>query len=166
VATGVGIYIGLGSNLGDRAALLDAARADLSAAGDVRVLRCSAYHETEPVGGPAGQGRYLNAVAELETTLTPADLLARLLEIEARHGRTRGVRNAARTLDLDLLLYHDVVLATPELTLPHPRLWERPFVLGPLAEICDAARWARIRQLAPAAAALAATPAEEIARVR
>jgi 2-amino-4-hydroxy-6-hydroxymethyldihydropteridine diphosphokinase len=89
------------------------------------------------VGGPEGQDRYLNAVAELETALSPRALLQRLLAIERRHGRRRTVRHGPRTLDLDLLLYGDRVINEPELTVPHPRMWERPFVMGPLSEICD-----------------------------
>jgi 2-amino-4-hydroxy-6-hydroxymethyldihydropteridine diphosphokinase len=105
----------------------------------VVVRRVSSYHETEPVGGPPGQGKYLNAAAELETTLEPEQLLHLLLEVEQAFGRVRTERFAARTLDLDLLLQDDVVLSGPELTLPHPRLHERAFVLGPLAEIAPQA---------------------------
>jgi 2-amino-4-hydroxy-6-hydroxymethyldihydropteridine diphosphokinase len=93
-------------------------------------------HETEPVGGPDGQGPYLNAVAELDTTLSPEALLAWLHEIEQRHGRVRSERWGPRTLDLDLLLYRDLVIDRPELTVPHPRMWERDFVMTPLREIC------------------------------
>jgi 2-amino-4-hydroxy-6-hydroxymethyldihydropteridine diphosphokinase len=131
------VYIGLGSNLGDRAATLAAALRDLAAAGDIRVLRCSSLHETAPVGGPPGQGNYLNAVAELDTELPPQALLTRLLEVERRHGRERRERNGPRTLDLDLLLYREVESQDPELTIPHPRMWEREFVLRPLAELSD-----------------------------
>jgi 2-amino-4-hydroxy-6-hydroxymethyldihydropteridine diphosphokinase len=127
--------IGLGSNLGDRRAMLDGALAALAEAPGVRVGRVSTYRETDPVGGPAGQGRYLNAAAALETTLDPFDLLRVLQAIEARFGRVRTVRWGERTLDLDLLLFGDRIIGTPELTVPHPRLAERRFVLEPLAEI-------------------------------
>jgi 2-amino-4-hydroxy-6-hydroxymethyldihydropteridine diphosphokinase len=130
--------IGLGSNLGDRRGALDGAIAALSATPGVRVRRVSSYRETEPVGGPAGQGSYLNAAAALETTLDPLELLHVLRAIEARFGRVRTVRWGERTLDLDLLLFDDRIIETPELTVPHPRLRERRFVLEPLAEVAPA----------------------------
>jgi 2-amino-4-hydroxy-6-hydroxymethyldihydropteridine diphosphokinase len=101
----------------------------------VRVRRISAFRDTEPAGGPPGQGTYLNAAAALETTLEPVELLHILQSIEARYGRVRTVRWGERTLDLDLLLFGERVIQTPELTVPHPRFAERPFVLEPLAEI-------------------------------
>ena len=125
-------YIGLGSNLGDRVATLRTAVRQLGALG--RITGVSSLYETEPVGYLA-QPRFLNAVVALETALAPADLLHALLGTERDLGRTRSIPNAPRTLDLDLLLVDDVVLDTPELTLPHPRLHERTFVLVPLAEI-------------------------------
>jgi 2-amino-4-hydroxy-6-hydroxymethyldihydropteridine diphosphokinase len=127
--------IGLGSNLGDRRATLDGALAALAETPGVRVRRVSSYHETEPVGGPPGQGTYLNAAATLETTLDPLGLLQVLQAIEARFGRVRTVRWGERTLDLDLLLFDDRIIRTTELTVPHPRLIERRFVLEPLAEV-------------------------------
>jgi 2-amino-4-hydroxy-6-hydroxymethyldihydropteridine diphosphokinase len=127
--------IGLGSNLGDRRAALDGAIAALAAVPGVRVRRVSSYRETEPVGGPAGQGSYLNAAAELETSLDPFGMLNVLRTIEDRYGRVRTVRWGERTLDLDLLLFDDRTIETGELTVPHPRLAERRFVLEPLAEI-------------------------------
>ncbi len=141
------VYIGLGSNLGDREGHIRAALAELAALSDVQVVRCSALHETEAVGGPPGQPKFLNAVAELTSTLEPRALLARLLEIEQRHGRQRSVPSAPRTLDLDLLLYDDRVIDEPGLHVPHPRMWQRTFVTGPLAEICDAERLSRFRNL-------------------
>lgn len=132
-----GVYIALGSNLGDRGAHIGGALRELGATPGIRVLNCSSVYETDPVGGPPGQGRFLNAVAELATTLAPEALLDRLQEIERGHGRERSVRNAPRTLDLDLLLYGDVRCSDARLTLPHPRMWEREFVLAPLAELCD-----------------------------
>lgn len=132
-----GVFIALGSNLGDRRAHLAGALREIGATPGVRVLRYSSLHETEAVGGPPGQGRFLNAVAELATTLAPEALLERLHAIERDHGRERGIRNGPRTLDLDLLLYGDVRCSAARLTLPHPRMWEREFVLAPLAELCD-----------------------------
>jgi 2-amino-4-hydroxy-6-hydroxymethyldihydropteridine diphosphokinase len=127
-------YVGLGSNLGDREAFLVGARAALAATPGVSVVAASRLYETEPVGPP--QGRYLNAVIALDTTLAAHALLERLLELEQAAGRRRGPeRNAPRTLDLDLLLFGDACIETPGLSLPHPRLHERAFVLVPLAEI-------------------------------
>jgi 2-amino-4-hydroxy-6-hydroxymethyldihydropteridine diphosphokinase len=131
--------IGLGSNLGDRRAALEGAIAALTTTPGVVVRAVSAFHETEPVGGPAGQGSYLNAAALLETTFEPVELLRILLDIEARFGRVRTDHWGARTLDLDLLLYGDRILKTPELTVPHPRFATRRFVLAPLAEIAPRA---------------------------
>lgn len=137
-----GVYIALGSNLGDREANLRGGLAALAERGDIRIVRVSSFHETEPVGGPSGQPLYLNAAAELETELPPWDLLQRMLGVEARYGRVRSERNGPRTLDLDLLLYGDLRIDEPELTVPHPRMWQRDFVLRPLGEICDIARTA------------------------
>jgi len=142
-----GIFIALGSNLGARAAHIRAALKELAEFGDIQVLRCSSLHETEAVGGPSGQPRYLNAVAELRTELSPRELLSRLLAIEARHGRQRQLPNGPRTLDLDLLLYTDQCIAEPDLTVPHPRMWEREFVMRPLREICPPDRLAVLRRL-------------------
>jgi 2-amino-4-hydroxy-6-hydroxymethyldihydropteridine diphosphokinase len=131
-------YIALGSNLpspaGTPAETLDAATARLSELG--RVTACSRYHQTEPVGY-AAQPPFLNAVAALETDLEPEALLERLLEIERSLGRDRshGIPNGPRTLDLDLLLYGQQVIATSHLQVPHPRMTERGFVLIPLVEI-------------------------------
>lgn len=132
-------YIAVGSNLGDRHRIIAAALADLHAPPDVSLVRRSSLHETAPVGGPPGQRWYLNGVVEVLTTLGPRRLLDRLLDIETRHGRVRTQPGAPRTLDLDLLLYGDAALDEPGLILPHPRMWQREFVLGPLAELCDVA---------------------------
>ena len=127
--------IGLGSNLGDRKATLDAAVAALAATPGVAVDAVSSYHETKPVGGPGGQGAFLNAAARLQTNLGPRELLGVLHAIEHAAGRTREIRWGARTLDLDLLIFGCKFLDTPELKLPHTRLGVRRFVLVPLAEI-------------------------------
>ncbi len=128
-------WISLGSNLGDRAATLDAALAALAETPGVAVRAVSTYHETAPVGGPDGQGTFLNAAAHLETTLGPFELLDALQAIEARFGRVRAVRWGERTLDLDLLIFGTKFLDTRRLKVPHTRLALRRFVLAPLAEI-------------------------------
>ena len=125
-------YIGLGANLGDRMTMLRTAIQRLETLGGIAGV--SSLYETEPVGYLA-QPSFLNAVVALDTAQAPADLLGALLSIERDLGRVRSFPNAPRTLDLDLLLVDDVILDTPELTLPHPRLHERAFVLVPLAEI-------------------------------
>jgi 2-amino-4-hydroxy-6-hydroxymethyldihydropteridine diphosphokinase len=131
--------IGLGSNVGDRKAHLDAAVAALAETPGVTVRGVSSYHETAPVGGPPGQGAFLNAAAAIETTLDPRELLATLQAIEARAGRVRDVRWAERTLDLDLLLFGNLILDSAELTVPHPRMAIRRFVLAPLVEVAPSA---------------------------
>src|SRR5262245_46973550 len=127
--------IGLGSNLRDRVANLEGAIAALNEVPGIAVRQVSTFHETEPVGGPPGQGMFLNAVARLETDLEPLALLHALQEIETRFGRQRTVRWGERTLDLDLLLLDDQIIDTPELCLPHPRMRTRRFVLEPLVEV-------------------------------
>jgi 2-amino-4-hydroxy-6-hydroxymethyldihydropteridine diphosphokinase len=133
--------IGLGSNLGDRQAYLDAAIESLRSTPGVEIRAVSRYHETVAVGGPAGQGRFLNAAAALETTRDPVSLLQELQAIESRAGRVRSVHWGERTLDLDLLLYGDLVsdAHATELVTPHPRMALRRFVLAPLAEIAPEA---------------------------
>ncbi|HTZ58934.1 MAG TPA: 2-amino-4-hydroxy-6-hydroxymethyldihydropteridine diphosphokinase [Acidobacteriaceae bacterium] len=132
-------YIALGSNLGDRAKTLDAACQHLGQIGEV-VARSSVY-ETEPVGYH-DQPAFLNAVVALETELEPVTLLRSLLAVEREMGRDRShsVVHGPRTLDLDLLLMDDTVVSDKELTLPHPGLCQRRFVLAPLAEIAPALR--------------------------
>src|SRR4051812_10422133 len=131
--------IGLGSNLGDRKATLEAAIALLRESPGITVRAVSSFQETEPAGGPAGQRAFLNAAASLDTTLDPASLLRRLREIEERLGRVRTVRWGERTLDLDLLLFGDSIIDPPGLTVPHPRMAVRRFVLAPLAEVAPEA---------------------------
>ena len=127
-------YIGLGANLGaDLSATLTQAALHLAALPGTRVVALSSNWRSAPVD--AGGPDFLNAVAALDTALLPIELLDALQAIEQAHGRERPYRNAPRTLDLDLLLYADLVLDTPRLTLPHPRLCERAFVLRPLLEI-------------------------------
>lgn len=127
--------ISLGSNLGDRAATLTSALAALEATPDVQVVRTSRFYETSPVGGPGFQEPFLNAVAQLETTLEPEALFDVLQRVENEHGRVREQHWGPRTLDLDLLTYDDLALHTARLTLPHPRMSYRKFVLDGLLEI-------------------------------
>lgn len=127
-------YIALGANLGDPLATLNEALAALDAVIGVRVAARSSLYRTAPVGFDE-QPDFINAVAAVATTLAPEDLLATLLGIENDFGRIRREKDGPRSLDLDLLLYGDRVMASPTLTLPHPRLHLRAFVLVPLAEI-------------------------------
>jgi 3-oxoacyl-[acyl-carrier protein] reductase len=131
-------YLALGSNLGERRGQLDRA-AELLRQRGVNVEQVSSYHETAPVGGPAGQGAYLNAAARVNTSLDARSLLQLLLDVENELGRVRSEKNAPRTLDLDLLFYGDAVLQErarqPRVLVPHPRMQDRRFVLEPLAEI-------------------------------
>lgn len=129
--------IALGSNLGDREATLASAVRALAAYGEV-IARSNDF-DTDPVGY-ADQPRFLNATVLLQTSLSPLELLRALLQVELEHGRDRshGISKGPRTLDLDLLLYDDVVIAVPALTLPHPQMHARRFVLQPLAEIAPA----------------------------
>jgi len=127
----VRVAIGFGANLGDRRAHLDAGLGALSVWG--KPISRSALYESEPVG-PVEQEPFLNAVAVFETNESPAGVLKRLLDIELSRGRTRDVRWGPRTLDLDLLLYGDQEVAEPGLTVPHPELTNRRFVLEPLLE--------------------------------
>lgn len=128
-------YVALGANLGDRAANLRLAIDAMRASKDVVVHRVSHNYETPAVGGPPDSPPFLNAAAEVETTLSAQGLLEILLEIERQMGRVRRERWGPRVIDLDLLLYGDEVSDAADLILPHPRLHERRFVLEPLAEI-------------------------------
>jgi 2-amino-4-hydroxy-6-hydroxymethyldihydropteridine diphosphokinase len=126
-------FLGLGTNLGDRTGYLRQAVATLEAGGDVVAI--SPLYETEPVGGPAGQGPYLNLVVELRTTDSPHRLLERCQALEQDAARVRTVRHGPRTLDADVLLVGDLVVDEPDLVVPHPRMWERRFVLAPLRDL-------------------------------
>lgn len=127
------VFIGLGANLGDPAATLEAAVSSLAALPQTTLSARSKIFVSAPIDAPGPD--YLNAVVEIETKLLPAVLLRELQRIEQAHGRERTYRHAPRTLDLDLLLYGDQAIATPDLTVPHPRLHERAFVLLPLLEL-------------------------------
>ena len=140
MTTALRAYVGMGSNLGDRAGNLLLGVRGMTEAG-LCVLRLSSVYETEPVGVTDVQPAFLNMAAELGPPLpSPEELLALLLGVEHTLGRRRATPLAARTLDLDLLLYGDVRTETPTLTLPHPRLHLRRFVLAPLAELAPATR--------------------------
>jgi 2-amino-4-hydroxy-6-hydroxymethyldihydropteridine diphosphokinase len=145
-------YIALGANLGDRHAALQQALQALRTMAGSGALRSSRFYRSAPVG--AGGPDYLNAVAQLTTPLTAPDLLRALQALENAAGRQRPYRNAPRTLDLDLLLYGDARIDSAQLSVPHPRMWERAFVLVPLAELAP--------QCVPEAA-LAAVAAQAIA---
>lgn len=128
-------YVGLGANLGDRADTLAQAVRLLGQRQGIEVVAVSSFRETDPVGY-VDQPRFLNGAAAIETTLSPQELLATLLEVERELGRTRsGPRYGPRTVDLDLLLVDGVTVDEPGLTLPHPRLHERVFALEPLVDI-------------------------------
>jgi 2-amino-4-hydroxy-6-hydroxymethyldihydropteridine diphosphokinase len=129
------VYVGLGSNLGDREGTIRQALERLGADGQIEVVAVSSLRETDPVGYP-DQPRFLNGAARLRTELPPRALLERLQDVERELGRDRsGPRYGPRTIDLDLLLYDGETLDEPGLEIPHPRLAERRFVLEPLAEL-------------------------------
>ncbi|MEX2501180.1 MAG: 2-amino-4-hydroxy-6-hydroxymethyldihydropteridine diphosphokinase [Trueperaceae bacterium] len=131
----------MGANLGDPAATLRRAWRDLDRRGEIE--RSSRLYRTDPVGGPSGQPPFRNAVVRWRpprSVTTATELLAALHEIEERHGRTRRVRNEARTLDLDLIAWHDLVADAPDAVVPHPRALERAFVLIPLLDVDPAWR--------------------------
>ncbi|MFH1571340.1 MAG: 2-amino-4-hydroxy-6-hydroxymethyldihydropteridine diphosphokinase [Gemmatimonadota bacterium] len=132
-------YVGLGANLGDRLASLRSGVAGLEAEAGIQVQACSSVYESEPVGY-VDQPAFYNAVIGVHSSLAPRDLLTALFRVEQAHGRQRLVRWGPRTHDLDLLLWGDCVIDAPDLSLPHPRLLERAFVLVPLLEIAPEAR--------------------------
>lgn len=124
------VFIGLGSNVGDRMALLQGAINKLPG-----VIKVSPLYETDPIGGPEDQPDFLNCVVELKTSLTPHELLALGQQLEIEANRVRTVINGPRTLDVDILLYDDISMNDEHLTIPHPRMWERRFVVQPLLDI-------------------------------
>ena len=131
-------YLGLGTNLADRLAAMRAAVSALDRHARISVdteKGVASLYETAAVGGPADQPAYLNSAVRVLTTLSPLELLDAVLSIEAAHGRVRGDRWGPRRIDIDILLYEDLVVSEADLSLPHPRLHERLFVLQPLAEI-------------------------------
>ena len=128
-------YLGLGRNLGNRLAFLRGGRNILADSPAIELVQASGVYETEAVGGPPDNPFFLNAVLEIRTSLEPRQLLEACLAAENEFGRSRPVRWAPRTLDVDILFYADLVLAEEDLIIPHPRLQERAFVLVPLQEI-------------------------------
>jgi 2-amino-4-hydroxy-6-hydroxymethyldihydropteridine diphosphokinase len=127
-------YLALGSNLGDRRAHLQHAVDSLAAMPNVRVVAISRVYETAPVGGPA-QDDYFNAVVAVDVDVAPVDLLKIAQQLEHDAARVRSERWGPRTLDVDILLFDDLSIDTSELIIPHPRMWERGFVLAPLRDI-------------------------------
>ncbi|MGB5108715.1 MAG: 2-amino-4-hydroxy-6-hydroxymethyldihydropteridine diphosphokinase [Formosimonas sp.] len=134
-------YIALGANLGDAQATLRAVFDEIAQLPQTTLVKKSSLYRSPPFGANADGPDYINAVAELTTALTPHQLLDALQHIERSHGRERTHQNAPRTLDLDILLYDDIVLHDERLTVPHPRMQERAFVLRPLAEISPDLVW-------------------------
>lgn len=126
-------FIGLGANLGDARASVEWAIGQIAALPQTRLVRQSSLYRTAPVD--ASGDDYINAVVEIATALSPLELLRELQHLEQQAGRERPYRNAPRTLDLDILLFGELRLESPELTIPHPRMWQRGFVVLPLAEI-------------------------------
>ncbi|HEY3247153.1 MAG TPA: 2-amino-4-hydroxy-6-hydroxymethyldihydropteridine diphosphokinase [bacterium] len=132
------MFLSLGSNLGDRQAMLEEALAALEASGDIRIAARSSLYETAPIGHEA-QKRFLNQVVAVDTILPPDALLDLVHSVEAGLGRTREVRWGPRTIDIDILLYGDLTIRTSRLAVPHPELTRRRFVLEPLLEIAPSA---------------------------
>ncbi|MFA5337872.1 MAG: 2-amino-4-hydroxy-6-hydroxymethyldihydropteridine diphosphokinase [Candidatus Omnitrophota bacterium] len=128
------VYIGIGSNLGDRLANINSAIEELKSNPEIRIEKISSIIETAPVGGPA-QGNYLNGVIKIETEISARSLLCILQNIEKKLGRIRTVKDGPRTMDLDMLLYGDKIINEPGLKVPHPKMLEREFVMKPLLEI-------------------------------
>ena len=153
-------YIGLGANLGDARATLTMALDSLAQLPGGRLVRSSPLYRSAPIDSSGPD--YLNAVAEVETRVDAPALLAQIQAIETRHGRERPYRNAPRTLDLDLLLFGDAVIDSPALTVPHPRLHERAFVLRPLA---DLAPQLQVPGHGPVAGLLAAVAGQRVDRL-
>lgn len=132
---GVICYIGIGSNLGDRLKVIRSAIKRIKALQGTKVLKVSKIIETLPQGGPKGQGKFLNGVIKIRTKLSPVKLFSSLKAIESSLGRKKTLRFGARIIDLDILLYAKKFIQTEKLIIPHPRMFERDFVLKPLLEI-------------------------------
>ena len=128
-------YLGIGSNLGNRNRNISLAIKEINALQNTRVLKRSRVIESLPVGGPAAQNKFLNAVLKIETKLPALTLLRRLKEIESQMGRKKTVRFGPRVIDLDILLYADKVKKSKALTIPHPKMFDRDFVFKPLMEV-------------------------------
>jgi 2-amino-4-hydroxy-6-hydroxymethyldihydropteridine diphosphokinase len=139
-------YLGLGSNLGNRMAFLRGGRDTLVGQPGIVLIRAAGVYETEAVCGPPENPLFLNTALQIETTLSPQQLLATCLAVEDEFGRSRPVRWAPRTLDIDILFYADQVICEESLIIPHPRLQERAFVLAPLREIAPDLRHPLLEQ--------------------
>lgn len=153
-------FIGLGANLGDGVAAMAVARQALDALPGTRVTAASRLYRSAPVG-VTGQPDYINAVVQIDTALSARQILEALMRIEADNGRTRDYHMAPRTLDMDLLLHGDAVINEPDLTVPHPRMHQRAFVLAPLAELAPDTQIpgiGRVADLLPGVADQAITP--------
>jgi len=129
------VYLGVGSNLGQRRKNIKLAVKLIGALKDTKLLKKSKLIESFPCGGPAGQPKYLNAAFKVSTKLSPSNLLKKLKNIEKAMGRIRAVRNGPRIIDLDILLYGDKLIHSRDLTVPHPRMFSRDFVIKPLSEV-------------------------------
>ena len=127
------VYLALGSNLGDRHQNITTALNEIKELG-IRLIKQSSFIETKPVGGPP-QGDFLNGVIKINTDISPSELLKKLQTIEKKMGRVKTVVDGPRTIDIDILLYDSLKIKSPELTIPHPRMFERDFVMRPLHEI-------------------------------
>jgi 2-amino-4-hydroxy-6-hydroxymethyldihydropteridine diphosphokinase len=128
-------YLGIGSNLGDRRKNIKLAIKEINALKNTKVIKASRIIETLPVGGPCGQAKFLNAALKIKTDILPLSLLKKLKTIEKKLGREPSVRNGPRTIDLDILFYADRIINTKALKIPHPRVFEREFVLRPLSQV-------------------------------
>ncbi len=128
-------FIGIGSNLGNRRKNIASAIKKIKALADTKAIRMSKIRETNPAGGPKGQGKFLNAVLKIKTAISTDQLLKKLKKIEREIGRKKTVRWGPRVIDLDILLYAEKVIKRKDLTIPHPRLFQRDFVLKPLLEV-------------------------------
>ncbi|MBP7836002.1 MAG: 2-amino-4-hydroxy-6-hydroxymethyldihydropteridine diphosphokinase [Candidatus Omnitrophica bacterium] len=128
-------YLGLGSNVGNRRRNIKQAVSRISLLENTELLKESSFIQTAAVGGPAGQPKFLNAALKIRTGLAPLKLLKELKSIEKELGRTKGLRNGPRTIDLDILLYGDRAVRSKKLIIPHPRMFVRDFVIKPLSEI-------------------------------
>ncbi|MFA5095986.1 MAG: 2-amino-4-hydroxy-6-hydroxymethyldihydropteridine diphosphokinase [Candidatus Omnitrophota bacterium] len=128
-------YLGVGSNLGNRRHNIEEAVKRINRLKDTRVVKSSSLRQTEPCGGPAGQPKFLNAALKITTGLSPSILLKGLKSIERSLGRVNTARNGPRIIDLDILLYGERVIRSKDLSIPHPRMFERDFVIKPLREV-------------------------------
>jgi len=154
------VFVGLGANLGDRQATLTRALAELARLPQTQLVAASALYRSAPVDARGPE--FLNAVAELSTLLGPRELLLSLQAMEQAHGRLRPYRHAPRTLDLDLLLYGQRIIDEPGLTVPHPRLHDRAFVLRPLADLAPDLEHPRLGRLDGCRERVAGQPVERL----